>query len=68
VNRIKSHLDEVNMIGKLADLKSEHYNNTLILSALVELLIEKKVITQEELTSKAEEMDTPILGSSHPIM
>ncbi len=43
MNRIQSQLNEIDMIGKLADLKEEHYLNTLIMSAVVELLIEKKV-------------------------
>ncbi|WP_166245863.1 hypothetical protein [Paenibacillus turpanensis] len=56
MSRIRSHMDEVNMIGKLADLKTSHYHNTLLLSALVDLLIEKGVITTQELQEKAGEL------------
>lgn len=57
MNRIPSHFDEVDMIGKLADLKEEHYKNTLVLSAIIELLIERKIVTSQEITLKAAELD-----------
>ncbi len=57
MNRIPSHFDEVDMIGKLADLKEEHYKNTLVLSAIIELLIERKILTSQEITLKAAELD-----------
>jgi len=52
-----SHLDEVQMIGKLADLKDEHYKSTLLVSALTELLIEKGLISTEELQTKTALLD-----------
>lgn len=57
MSRIRSHLDEVNLIGKLADLKTSHYHNSLILSALIDLLVEKGVITMHEIQTKADEMN-----------
>jgi hypothetical protein len=69
MNRIHSHFDEINMIGKLADLKESHYSHSIILSALIELLIDKGVITAQELDSKTKEVDallTPV--PSHPIL
>ncbi|HEY0828401.1 MAG TPA: hypothetical protein VGE40_09925 [Bacilli bacterium] len=57
MNRIPSHFDEIDMIGKLADLKEEHYKNTLVLSAIIELLIERKILTTREITLKAAELD-----------
>lgn len=69
MNRINSHLDEVHLIAKLADLKESHYSHSIVLSALIELLIHKGIITAAELQSKTKEVDdmlTPI--PSHPIL
>lgn len=57
MNRVRTHLQEVNMIGKLADLKEEHYRNTLLVTALMDLLIEKGVMTRDELEAKIAEVD-----------
>lgn len=58
MNRIHSHLQEVNMIAKLADLKEEHYRNSLLISALMELLIEKGLLNRQEIESKVVELDS----------
>jgi 5-carboxymethyl-2-hydroxymuconate isomerase len=50
-------MDEVHMIGKLADLKEEHYKHSLLLSAITELLIEKGILTAEELQARAARLD-----------
>ena len=52
-----SHMDEVHMIGKLADLKEEHYKQMLIISAMTELLIEKGILSTEELQARATLLD-----------
>ncbi|MEK8128976.1 hypothetical protein WMW72_13815 [Paenibacillus filicis] len=52
-NRIHSHLDEIAWIAKLADLQEHQYRSTLLLSALLELLQEKGILTMQELTDKA---------------
>lgn len=52
MNRIQSHLLEVDLIGKLADLKDNHYQHVVALGAIIELLIEKGLITQEEIERK----------------
>lgn len=64
---MKFHLQEVDMIGKLADLKLDHYQNSLVLSAIVELLIDKGIITREELEAKAKQLDQAIPGPGSPI-
>ncbi|MCZ8524059.1 MULTISPECIES: hypothetical protein [Paenibacillus] len=61
-NRVHSHLDEIEWIGKIADLKEEHYRQTLVLSALIELLADKGLLSVAELAAKAqglEVIDTP---------
>ncbi|MNW31481.1 hypothetical protein D3C74_84000 [compost metagenome] len=66
---MKSHysaIQEVDMIAKLADLKDEHYRNTLALSTLIELLADKGLITREELEQKAVELDSFMTHSPYP--
>lgn len=57
MNRLPHALQVVDVIGKLADLKDQHYRNTLLLSAIVELLIEKQYLTTFELDAKLKELD-----------
>lgn len=56
-NRISAHLDAVNLIGKLADLKESHYQQGLLLNAVIELLIDKGLVTAQELAVRAEALD-----------
>lgn len=51
------HLKEVELIGKLADLKLDHYQNSLVLSAMLELLVEKGILTRCEIEAKAKLLD-----------
>lgn len=57
MNRIHQALQEVDIIGKLADLKDQHYRNTLLLSAIVELLVEKNLLTTDDLDRKIKQLD-----------
>ncbi|CAM3648122.1 hypothetical protein [Marinicrinis lubricantis] len=57
MNRVKSHLDQIHMIGQLADLKDLVYKQSLLISALSDLLIEKKLITREEIACMASRLD-----------
>lgn len=43
--------------GQLSDMKNVDYRNTLAISTLLELLIEKGIITREEFTRKAALLD-----------
>lgn len=52
-----SHLDEVNIIGQIADLKIEYEKINLLLISLIELLDEKGIISKQELSDKAAELD-----------
>ena len=51
----------VNMIGQIADLKDTNYKNTLAISTLLELLIEKNILTREEFPQKATELENATL-------
>ncbi|MNJ44037.1 hypothetical protein [Paenibacillus fonticola] len=53
----QSPMNEINILAKLADLKEDHYQQLLALSAMMELLIEKGVISREEILQKTSELD-----------
>ena len=59
--------DFVQSMAKIADLAESHYRTTLALSALVELLVERGVLTPEEFHRKAsalEREDEAALGAA----
>lgn len=60
-------MDLVQFIGKLGDLKDEHYHLVLVQSALVELLIDKGLISRQELELKITEIDRLMTGSPYPM-
>lgn len=66
MNRIHSHLDQVNWIGKLADLKEDHYEQTLLLHALIDLLVDKHIISVDELKDKASQLNEASFDLHHP--
>ncbi|MBP1173875.1 hypothetical protein GMA19_04914 [Paenibacillus polymyxa E681] len=66
MNSHRSAMDEVRMAAKLADLKDEHYRNTLALSTLIELLVDKGVVTREEVERKAAELDSFMAHLPYP--
>ena len=57
LSKLSPIIRDIDIIGQLADLKEVDYKNVLALSALVELLIEKGIITQEEIEKKAQQLD-----------
>lgn len=71
MNRLPHALQDVDVIAKLADLKDQHYRNTLLLSAIVELLVEKNYLTTFELDAKLKDLDriampgNPIKSAKH---
>lgn len=68
MNRIRSHMEEVNLIAKLADLKEEHYRNTLLVTALMDLLIEKGILARGEIEARMASVDHIMSqGPAYPI-
>ncbi|WP_458460871.1 hypothetical protein [Paenibacillus sp.] len=65
--RTLTAMDEVHMAAKLADLKEEHYRNTLALSTIIELLIDKGILTREEVERKAIELDSFMAHPPYPM-
>ncbi|ARU60809.1 hypothetical protein CBW65_06660 [Tumebacillus avium] len=60
MNRLNGLPAEVDMIAQLADLKEVDYKNTLVLTALVELLVEKGILDRKEVIQKARQLDADI--------
>ncbi|HJV45398.1 MAG TPA: hypothetical protein VJ824_06695 [Bacillota bacterium] len=53
-------LDEINLIGQIADLKEVNYKNTLVFTALVELLVEKGILTRNDIINKAKSLEVDL--------
>lgn len=49
--------ETINLYASLADMKDVMYKNTLGLTALIDLLVEKGVITKEEIAARAQKLD-----------
>ncbi|AKL93543.1 hypothetical protein CACET_c00200 [Clostridium aceticum] len=50
-------VSEVDLIGQISDMKNIDYRNTLAIATLVELLVEKNIITRQEFARKAQLLD-----------
>ncbi|WP_414859305.1 hypothetical protein [Paenibacillus haidiansis] len=50
-------MNEIHLLAKLADMKEEHYRQLVTLSAIMELLVEKGLLTRSEIERKAAELD-----------
>lgn len=50
-------MEFIRLAAHIADMKQEHYDELLTLTSLVSVLIEKGVISQEELALKKLELD-----------
>ncbi|WP_139492471.1 hypothetical protein [Brevibacillus dissolubilis] len=57
---------EVDILAKLADLRDADYQNTIVLHALIELLIQKGLFTRQELVAKANQLDATLENQIHP--
>jgi hypothetical protein len=53
---------DVNIVGQIGDLKEDQYRLTLALSTLMELLVEKGLITDEDIARKADDVDQWLTG------
>lgn len=51
-------MDKVNIIGEIADLKEIDYKNTLAIVSIIELLIEKNIISRNDIAKKAQFLDS----------
>ena len=51
-------MNDINVIGEIADLKDIDYKNTLAIVSIIELLIEKDIISRNDITKKAQFLDS----------
>lgn len=51
-------MSEVDILYQISNLKEIDYKNTLVLTSLVELLIDKGIITRKELLNKTRDLDS----------
>ncbi len=54
--------NEINVISQLADLKDTDYKNTLAITTLIELFIEKGLFTREEFAHQAQLLERSTLS------
>jgi len=50
-------MSDVDILYQISKLKETDYNNTLLLTSLIEILIEKKIITKTELAARSKKLD-----------
>ncbi|RKD22899.1 hypothetical protein BEP19_11730 [Ammoniphilus oxalaticus] len=50
-------IDEIDLVAQLSDLKEVDYNNTLVISALVELLVENGIVSRKAVLQKTKELE-----------
>ncbi|NLU36531.1 MAG: hypothetical protein GXX01_05890 [Clostridiales bacterium] len=50
-------MNKVDILAQLGDIKEIEYRNTLALTSIIELLLEKKIISREDICRKAKELD-----------
>ncbi|MCX7571826.1 hypothetical protein OS242_17925 [Tumebacillus sp. DT12] len=60
MKRLKELPGGVDVVAQLADLKEVDYKNTLVVTALVELLVEKGLLTRQEVIQKARQLDVDL--------
>jgi hypothetical protein len=66
MNRISNHLEQIDLIGKLADLKNANYHNALLVSTIIELLVEKGIITASDIATMSARLDAAYAPIPHP--
>ena len=50
-------MKEIDIVSQLSDLKNIDYRNTLAIATLIEIMVEKGIITRQEFAKKAQQLD-----------
>ena len=50
----------LDLASQVSDMKHDHYRQLLAISTLIELLVEKGILTPEEISEKASQMETEL--------
>lgn len=51
-------MNSIDLIGEIADLKEIEYKNTLAIVSIIELLVEKNIISRTDISKKAQFLDS----------
>lgn len=55
-----SPMEEVRLFAKIADIKDQLYTNQLLLTGLIELLIDQDIFTRQQLTEKIAQLESEL--------
>lgn len=50
-------MEEINLISQIGDMKVINYKNTLAIASIIEILLEKNIITYADIRNKVQELD-----------
>ena len=50
-------MNKLEIMAQIGHIKEIEYRNTLALTSIIELLLEKNIISREDISKKAEELD-----------
>ncbi|HHT64981.1 MAG: hypothetical protein ACOX25_06075 [Caldicoprobacterales bacterium] len=50
-------MNKLDVLAQIGDIKEIEYRNTLALTSIIELLLEKNIISREDICKKAQELD-----------
>ena len=50
-------MNKLEIMAQIGDIKEIEYRNTLAITSIIELLLEKNIISREDISKKAEELD-----------
>ncbi|MTI70112.1 MAG: hypothetical protein FH751_07675 [Firmicutes bacterium] len=51
-------MNELDILAQIGDLKEIDYRNTLAIASLIEVLVEKGLITRHDIARKSKELDS----------
>lgn len=55
-------MTKLDVVGQIADLKEIDYKNTLAIASIIELLIEKGIISRNDIAKKALQLESMTLS------
>lgn len=50
-------MEEISLISQIGDMKEINYKNTLAIASIIEILLEKNIITYADIKNKVQELD-----------
>ncbi len=56
--------DQIDFAAQIGDIKLIEYKNTLVITSILELLLEKNIISKEDIVKKAKELDSLAVNES----